>query len=262
MAVSKKLRDKLEKKAKKLKEGGGLGFITFKEGSTRIRILSAGPDEDFAIEATGFYLGQNIGGIISPVTFGDPCAIHEAYTELKAQGDDDDAALLKQLTPRKSYYVAVLKMDDKGKTVEEGPKLAKIAKGVYESLIDLMLDEDQGDFTDPKNGYDVKIKRTGSGLTDTEYTVIPAKPSKVEKQYAKVVNLEEMLKGIAADYDTTKEKLNEFLGTSDDDDDDDRPSKKSKKSKGSSDLDSKPSKKKKKSSSDEDKPKKKKKKSK
>lgn len=263
MAVSSKLREKLEKRQKKLKEGNSLPFLTFPEGTTRIRILSAGKDEDFAIEATRFYLGQNIGGVVSPATFGEPCALLEAYQELKNSGDDDDAQLLKDLKPRKGYFVAVLKMDEKGKAVEEGPKLAIIPKGIYESLIDYMLDEDQGDFTDPKEGYDVKIKRTGKGLTDTEYTLLPCKPTKLDKKYAGVHDLEKMLRDISASYEETEEKLNEFLGTSKDDEDD-KPKKKSKKAKGSSDLeDDKPKKKKKKvTSNDEDKPKKKKKKSK
>lgn len=226
MAVSASLKKKLEKKREKLKSGGGLGYMTFKEGTTRIRILSAGSDEDFAIEATSFYLGKEIGGFISPITFGEPCYASEVHDEVKKRNDEDDEELLKVLRPKKAYFVCALKMDEKGKKVEEGPKLARITKGLYENLIDLMLDEDNGDFTDPNEGYDIKIKRTGSGQYDTEYTCLPGKPLKLDKQYRGHQDLEKMLRGITASYEETQEFMAKFLGEDLDDD-----SKKGKKSK-------------------------------
>lgn len=236
MAVSEKLRKKLEKRKEKLKSGGGLGFISFKEGSTRVRVLSAGSDEDFAIEATQFYLGNTIGGVISPATFGEPCKLMETYEELKKSDDEDDAELANKLKPRRKYFIVVLKMNDKGTEVEEGPKLAIISKGIYEDMIDMMLDEEQGDFTDPKTGYDFKIKRSGSGQFDTEYSLVPCKPTKIaDKKNAAPQDLTKMLKGLAATYEETEEKLNEFLGgSSSDDDDDDKSNKKSSKGKGKS----------------------------
>ena len=125
--------------------------------------------------------------------------------------------------------------DEKGKEVDEQniDKPMLIPKQAYQDIIDLYLDEDEwGDMTSIKNGYDLKLTRSGKGQMDTTYTISPCQKKPLDKKYAKPVNLEEMVRKHILPYDELEDKLNEFLcgGVDDDDDDEDDTPKKKKKS--------------------------------
>lgn len=251
MALSAKLRKKMEQRKKEMEsKGGGMkGLVSFKEGKTRIRFLPVG-DNDFAFMATQFYLGKEIGGFISPATFGEPCAVYEAYTKLNKSSDDDDRELAKSFRPREKPLAPIIKYkDEKGKEVdtEKGVALAILTQDNYTELIDWMLDEDDyGDFTDPKTGYDVKINRTGSGQYDTKYKLMKCDSSKLPKEFAgKTYDAEEMVRKLVISYEETEAFRDRFLGGSVDDDDDEPKKKKKKKSKTDDDEPKKKKKKKK-----------------
>lgn len=218
------------KKRKALKESGSGNIIFIKADSTlRVRVLPVGDENDFVKEVTQFYLGNTIKGVFSPSTFGEPCAILEAYHELK-DGDDDEKDLAKQLIPKTKYLMPVLLYDDaKGTKIntEKSGRLIQLTKGLYQDILDLYLDEDEwGDMTDPKNGYDIKLGRTGSGMTDTEYTVQPCKNTQLDKAWRKQVDLDAMVRSIIPTYEETVEKRDEFLGLESTPLDDAKPRKK------------------------------------
>lgn len=231
MATKKKsLKQRLADQKKDLASKGKGGYILRQkdEGTLRLRILPTGEDNDFCSEIISFFLGtdKELGEVLSPSTFGEPCALMEAYTELKNSGDDDDLEIAKKMVPKQKYVIPVIMYKDlKGTQVdtENSNRLFQIAPSVYNQIIDLYLDEDEwGDMTDPKNGYDLKITRTGKGKFDTSYTVSACKNTPLPKEYQKtVVNLEEMVKAKIASYEETVEKKLRFLGSSDDDDDED-----------------------------------------
>jgi hypothetical protein len=216
MALSEKLRKKMEQKKKELaSRGGGMkGLVSFKEGKTRIRFLNCG-DEDFAFEATQFYLGKEIGGFISPATFGEPCAVNEFYTKLSKSTNDDDREIAETLKPRKKPLAPIIKYkDEKGKEIDEdkGAALAILTNDNYQELVDWMLDEDDyGDFTDPKNGYDIKINRVGAGKFDTKYKLMKCDSSKLAKKYAGTTySPEDMVRKLIPSYEDTQEFLLKF----------------------------------------------------
>lgn len=236
--TKKSLRERMLDKKKKLSERGGGGFILRQkdEGTIRVRILPTG--DDFSHDVTTFYL-DGIGGCNSPATFGEPCALMDTFNELKSSDDEFDKELAKKLVPRNKIVIPVIWYKDlKGKEVddEQSNRLLQIAGGVAQQLIDLYLDDDEwGDMTDPKNGYDIKITRTGKGRLDTNYTVSACKNTPLPKQFQKtVVNLEDMVKSQIDPYDKTVELRDKFLGfdgTEEDEDDDYTPKKKAVKSK-------------------------------
>lgn len=242
--VNKKMRDKLEKRKKEIKESqGGMPFFMQKEGTGRYRVLAVGAEEEPGIEIITFWLGDQ-KNVISPATFGMPCAIMDKYNKLSSGNEDDktDAAKFK---PKKKYAVAAGRYTDPkdGKSYDKasGIKPLLLIPGTYDGLVDLMLDEEQGDFTDPKEGYDVKIKREGTTQYDTEYKIIPCKPTKIFSEWKGFHDIEQMVKDIMPSYEETKDKIKKFLNSSGDDD---KPVKK--KNKTASDMDEKPKKKKKK----------------
>lgn len=227
------LKQRLREKKEALKKRGAGGMIIRQkeEGTIRVRILPTGDDNDFVKEITQFWLGKDLGSVISPSTFGDECALLEAYKELKESKDDEDKELAKNLMPKKRYVVPVLVYkDDKGKKIDtdQSGKLLQITGGLYQNIIDLYLDEDEwGDMTDAKKGYDLKITRDGLKMMDTTYSVQPCKNTPIDKKFRKDVDLDEMVKTQVATFEETLEKKNKWFNS--DEDTSDKKKKKDKK---------------------------------
>ncbi len=204
-----------KKKIKASQEGGNMIFFKA-DTTTRIRVLPVPEDQEFGMEIVHFYPNQEIKGVISPMTFGEPCALMEKYEELKNSKDEDDKALAAKLKPKRKFVVPCIRYEDKlGKKVDEktGAKLAQLTVGQYQDLIDLYLDEENGDFTDPKKGYDIKVTRTGSGMMDTEYSTLAGKTSALHSKFNKVYDLNAMVRKEIPSYEHTQEIMDQFLGT-------------------------------------------------
>ncbi len=236
--ASQGLLKRLAKRREELKsKGGGGSFFTVKEGTTRMRALPVGEDVEFAKEVTYFYLGLKLGGIVSPVTIGKRCALMEAYNEMSNSKNEKDREFAKKyLKPSKKYFSPHIKYkDEAGKEIDKdaGVKLLILSGGQYQKLIDLFLDSDNGDFTDPINGYDLKYVRTGKGKQDTKYDILPGKVSKLDKEFRKVYDIEAMVAEMIPTYKETKAKLEEFLNLPQEGSDEEEPApKKKKKNKG------------------------------
>lgn len=233
-------REKMLARKKQLesKSNGG-GFIYPKEGTLRMRIKSPGDDQELGMELITFYLGGEMGSIISPATFDEPCPFMEKYKELKESSDDTDKELAKEkFIPRRKYVIGgVIYTDEKGKSLDyDGKdKAVQIPRSVYQDIIDLYLDEDEaGDMTDPINGYDIKIIRTGSGKMDTTYSARACKPTKLDSKYRGNIDLEGMVRAQVKSYDELQDILSKYLNESSDDEDEseevvEKPKKKKKK---------------------------------
>lgn len=228
-------KDKMLARKKQLEsKGNGSGFVFPKEGITRVRMKSPGDDQELGIEVIQFYLGQTVGSIISPSTFDEPCPFMEKYQELKSSSDSDDKELAKQLVPKRKFIIGgIVYADDKGKQIDyDGKdKAIMIPRGAYQDIIELFLDEDDaGDMTDPINGYDIKITRTGSGKLDTTYSVRACNKSKLDPKYRGTIDLEGMVRSQIKSYDELEDMLKKFLNEDEDVDFMDEPKpKKSKK---------------------------------
>lgn len=232
------LRERLEQQRKDLasKSGGG-GFKVFfiKEGTDRMRPVPIPEDTEPALEVMYYFVNKEIGGFISPATWGEKCAFVTEYNKLKDSRDDQDKGLAKKLKPKTKWVMACLKYkDEKGKELdaESGVKLLLMSSGLYQDTLDLFLDDDEaGDFTNATEGYDLKFSRTGKGQFDTEYSVRACKPTKCPKPFSKeTYDPETMARELTPTYEETKKYLNEFLNLAADDDDDE-PKKDKKKSK-------------------------------
>lgn len=227
-------REKMMERKKMMESrGNGKGLIFPKEGTLRIRLKSPGPEEELGIEVVQFYLGPDLGGVISPATFDEPCPFMERYKELKNSSDDDDKALAKLIVPKTRYVVGgIIYKDEKGKEVDEEriDRGVLIPTSVYQDITDLYLDVDEwGDMTDNSEGYDIKISRSGKGKNDTTYSVSPCQKKPLDKKFRGYLELEKIVRAQIKSYDELEELLNKFLKlpTDDEDDEDERPKKKS-----------------------------------
>lgn len=232
----KSTREKMLERKKKLEnKGKGGGLIFPKEGTLRFRIKSPGDDQELGVEIIQFYLGPDLGGVMSPATFDEPCPFMEKYHELKESDDEDDKELAKKLVPRRRYIIGGIGYkDDKGKEIDPDmiDKGVLIPSSVYQDIIDLYLDEDEwGDMTDDIEGYDIKITRSGKGKNDTKYTVSPCQKKALDKKYRGVIDLEKIVRSNIPSYEDLESKLRKFLNESpvdEDEDMDEKPKKKKK----------------------------------
>ncbi len=229
--MSDTLKERIKKKRQEIKDRSKSGSVVFlKQGTTRIRILPVGDEKDFSVEATHFYLGSEIKGVFSPITIGLDCPIMEKYNELK-EGSAGDKDLAKTFYPKKKYLVpAIVYKDEKGTEIDEerSGKLVMIPSSVFGQILDAFLDTEFGDFTDPLNGYDIKLIRTGTGKTDTEYSMFPMPKSKVKsKKWRKEVDLDALVKEAIPTYADAEDKLAQFLVSGEEDSKSSSSSKKS-----------------------------------
>lgn len=215
----------------------GSGFVFPKDGVLRIRIKSPGEGEEIGMEIVQFYLGDKFKSVLSPETFGENCPLMEKYLELKDSSDPDDKELAKKLIPKRRYVVGgLVYADEKGKKVDyEGKdKGILIPRQVYQEIVNMYCDEDEaGDMTDPKNGYDIKITRTGKGQFDTNYSVQNCKSTEIPRELRGDVDLEGIVRSQMKDYDELEDILKQYLNEAPDDEDEDdddepKPKKKSK----------------------------------
>jgi len=229
------LNEKLTKRRQQIKDRSSAGAVFFpKEGTTRIRIRPAPDQVDWAVECTSFYLGQEVKGVFSAVTLGDDCPVMEKYEKLRDSKKSGDKDIAKLMTPRTKYLVAAVIYEENGKgiDVKNSEKMVQVPTGVYNAMLDFFLDPDMGDFTDAEEGYDLKIKRTGKGKQDTEYTLIPVqKSSPIPKDYSEEVDpLDVFTENVVLTYEEAEEKLAQFLvGVTDSADEDDDPAPRKKK---------------------------------
>ena len=121
---------------------------------TTVRLLSFADNDGQPFKERWFY--YNIGnnpGLLAPYQFGNPDPIQELITKLRDDGSKESYELAKKLYPKMRSYAPVVVRGEEDK----GVRLWSFGKTVYQSLLNIMLDEDYGDITDPTEGRDVKV---------------------------------------------------------------------------------------------------------
>ena len=119
-----------------------------------VRLLSFSDNDGQPFKERWFYC--NIGnnpGLLAPYQFGNPDPVQELITKLRDEGTKESYELAKKLYPKMRSYAPVVVRGEEDK----GVRLWSFGKTVYQSLLNIMLDEDYGDITDPTDGRDVKV---------------------------------------------------------------------------------------------------------
>lgn len=171
--------DAIRKKLNKLSGQNSKRDIMWRpaEGEEATVRLVAFPDnEGQPFKERWFY--YNIGdnpGLLAPHQFGRPDPIQELINKLREDENKESYELAKKLYPKMRAYAAVVVRGEEDK----GVRLWAFGKQVYQSLLNIMLDEDYGDITDPKTGRDVKVTCSkANGKTYASTDVMPrGKPS-------------------------------------------------------------------------------------
>tara|TARA_Y100000034_G_scaffold134971_1_gene205066 strand:+ start:542 stop:1333 length:792 start_codon:yes stop_codon:yes gene_type:complete len=149
--------DAIRNKLNQLSGGGGRRNSMWRpqEGEEHVvRLLSFKDNDGQPFKERWFY--YNIGnnpGLLSPHQFGKPDPIQELINTLRNDGKKESYELAKKLYPKMRAYAPVIVRGEE----EKGVRLWSFGKTVYQSLLNIMLDEDYGDITDPGEGRDVKV---------------------------------------------------------------------------------------------------------
>lgn len=119
-----------------------------------VRLLSFQDNDGQPFKERYFY--YNIGnnpGLLAPYQFQQPDPIQELITKLRDDGSKESYELAKKLYPKMRTYAPVVVRGEEDK----GVRLWAFGKTVYQSLLNIMLDEDYGDITDASEGRDIKV---------------------------------------------------------------------------------------------------------
>ena len=119
-----------------------------------IRLMSFPENDGQPFKELWFY--YNIGnnpGLLAPYQSGKPDPVQELINKLRDDGSKESYELAKKLYPKMRSYAPIIVRGEE----EKGVRLWSFGKTVYQSLLNIMLDEDYGDITDPTDGRDVKV---------------------------------------------------------------------------------------------------------
>jgi len=172
-----------EKIQKKLEELGTGTFFKAKEGKNIVRILPPWSKEGIWYkEATLHYGLKNESGKERAYPclkmFDEECPVCSKRDEL-LEGGEEDKKIADQLRPRTKYYANVL--DRTSNKIMIWGFSAK----TLSILLSYTSDPDYGDISNPEEGFDIVIERTGTGRMDTRYQIrMKPKPSEVDMEEA------------------------------------------------------------------------------
>ena len=187
------------------------------EGEESVVRLMAFPNQDDGLPFAERWFYYNMGnnpGLLAPYQFGNPDPIQELITKLRDEGTKESYELCKKLYPKARYYAPVIVRGEEAK----GVRIWSFGKTVYQSLLNVMLDEDYGDITDPTEGRDVKVictKAPGRMWATTEVrprgkqTPLSSDTKEAANWVESIPNLEDMYE--AKSYDALTKIINDWL---------------------------------------------------
>ncbi len=189
-----------------------------------IRLLSFPDNDGQPFKERWFY--YNIGnnpGLLAPYQFSNPDPIQELITKLRDDGAKESYELAKKLYPKMRCYAPVIVRGEEDK----GVRIWAFGKTVYQSLLNIMLDEDYGDITDAEDGRDVKVvctKAPGRQWATTEVrprgkqSPLSESKDKVKEYNAAIPSLDDMY--TCKTYEELEKIVNDWLNDDESTDDD------------------------------------------
>lgn len=148
-------------------------FKPKKAGEYHLRVLPwpakfVSPDQPF-VERYFYYIGDNYA-TLAPFQFDKPDPIKELVDAFYSSGKPDEKALAKKLRPGMTAYAPVVVKKGEGSDPDK-VVLWAIPKLHYAKMLSWFLDEDIGDYTDPKEGFNVKVTAIDNGKKFKDKTV-------------------------------------------------------------------------------------------
>lgn len=213
------IKQRLESLQKPSNNSGNNGKSLFwrpSVGKHQIRIVPSKFNQSTPFSELYFHYGIGKPVMISPINFGEKDPMVEFAKQLRQTDNPENWKLAKKIEPKVRYFAPIIVrgMED------EGVKIWQFGKELYETFLQLAVDDEVGDYTDVASGRDIKLTTVGPEVTGTKYNRTTASPSmkitsasddasQVEKWLDDQRDPKEVFKRYS--FDEMKEALESFL---------------------------------------------------
>jgi hypothetical protein len=193
-------------------------------GKQSIRIVPSKFNPKMPFTEMLFYYGIGVNVMPSRSNYSDEDGnalkdpIIEFTKQLRQTSESENWKLAKKLDPKVRYFAPIIV---RGRE-DEGVKVWQFGKELYETFLQLAVDEEVGDYTDVASGRDIKLVTVGPEVTGTKYNRTTASPSmkispasddagQVKTWLDDQVNPKDLFKNRVVEYDLTKQHLASWL---------------------------------------------------
>lgn len=143
------------------------------DGENNIRIVPTSDGDPF--KERWFHYNVTKGGFLCPKrNFGDTCPVCDFGNKLWNESTEESKRLAKDMFAKQRFFSPVLVRGEES----EGVKAWGYGKMAYQKLLNIVLDPDYGDITDPHEGNDLKLlygKAPGASFPSTDIRPRPRK---------------------------------------------------------------------------------------
>ncbi len=163
---------KMREKYNKLKGGGGSSTDSFwkpQEGSQTIRIVTPADGDPFMDRHFHYGLGDNgRTSVLCPKrNYDDHCPVCSFANNLWNEGTEDSKSMARDYFAKMRVFAPVIVRGEE----EKGVRLWGFSKTTYENLLNIVMDPEYGDITDPMTGTDIRLdygKKAGQSYPTTD----------------------------------------------------------------------------------------------
>ena len=149
--------------------GGSSYFWRPQDGEQTIRIVPTADGDPFKDFWFHYNVGNNPGFLSPKKNFGEDDPLDSFVRKLFNEGTEESIKMAKNLMARQRFFAPVIVRGEEAK----GVRVWGFGKTVYEQLINLVLNPEYGDITDPDAGTDLVLhygKPAGASFPQTKLT--------------------------------------------------------------------------------------------
>ena len=201
----------------KNKGGGSNNFWRPQDGEQTIRIVPTADGDPFKDYWFHYNVGDNPGFLSPKRNFGEDCPLDSFVRNLWQEGTEDSKRMAKKLSARQRFFAPVLVRGEEG----QGVRVWGFGKQVYETILNLVLNPEYGDITDPEAGTDLVItygKPAGASFPVTNITprrrssaLCEGGPEQCRELLESVPDFDEVFAGSRKTFAEVQTMLDEFL---------------------------------------------------
>lgn len=212
--------DAIRRKVAELSGEGTRGTSNFWKpdvGVHTARLLPFKDNDGQPFKERYYHYGLGTRGFISLRYLGKQDPIQDLQGKLYDEGTPGARDMAKKLYPKMRGYCPVLVRDNEG----VGVQMWAFSKMIYQQLLNIMLDPDYGDITDPLEGRDIKvtvIKKEGfkypmvdSVMPRGKATNLSDDSATAKKWLGNVPDLDELTKDDFKTYEEVEKVINDWV---------------------------------------------------
>lgn len=137
------------------------------DGDQTIRIVPTADGDPFKEYWFHYNVGKNAGFLSPKKNFGEDDPLDSFVRQLFNEGTEESIKMAKNLMARQRFFSPVIVRGEEDK----GVRIWGYGKTVYEQLLNLVLNPEYGDITDPDSGTDIQLnygKPAGASFPQTK----------------------------------------------------------------------------------------------